>query len=107
MKRLAEVTVHTFSNGAALMEFGGDVRPEQIESFKAFWREEVAKHKSPPIIQFGDTVVKVVDHPNPFGPDHTFDAISHAFGALGEYKEDEEIWAFIEALKQHEAGELT
>jgi hypothetical protein len=29
-----------------------------------------------------------------------FDAVSHAFGALGEYKEDEEIHAFLDALPQ-------
>lgn len=29
-----------------------------------------------------------------------FDAVSHAFGALGEYKEDEEIHAFLDALPE-------
>jgi hypothetical protein len=91
--------VHVFSNGAGLIEFDEQVRPEQIDNFKQYWQSAQRKERGAAIHMVGGVRLTIVEHQNPLGPDFTFDAISHAFGALGEYKEDEEIEAFVEALK--------
>jgi len=100
-----KITVHAFSNGTAMLSFEGDVRPQQIDAFRQMWNDawEIAKAKhQKPVVMLGGADVEVVVHESPLGEDpFDFDAISHAFGSLGEYKEDEEIEAFIVALREY------
>lgn len=103
-----KITVHSFSNGTAILVFDGDVRPEQLDEFRKMWLDAWAKAKQDslrPIFQIGGTDVDVVTHANPLGEEIGFDAVSHAFGALGMYVEDEQIEAFIEGLRSFYGGE--
>ena len=82
-----KITVNTFTNGAAILQFEGDVRSHQIDAFREMWTEawEKSKHeKTKPVFSIGNTDVEVIEHRNPLGEEWiTFDALSHAFGSLG------------------------
>jgi len=94
--------VHVFSNGAGLVEFDEQVHPEQIEQFKRYWDLAQREARDAPVHMVGGVRLTIVEHHNPLGPDHSFDALSHAFGSLGWMVEDEQIEALIEALKTYE-----
>jgi len=96
--------VHVFSNGAGLIEFDQEIRPEQIEHFKQYWDSTQRKAQGAAIHMVGGVKITVVEHLNPLGPDYSFDAMSHAFGVLDWDVEDDRIEALIEALKTYESG---
>lgn len=100
-----KITIHSFSNGAAIFNWGGDIDPKQFEQFRAMWTEAWEKSrrlKQRPVFSIGGTDVEVVIHANPLGEEpFDFDALSHAFGSLGWEVEDEQIEAFIDGLRSY------
>lgn len=104
MFRRPKFTVHSFTNGAAILQFGDAVDAVMVNTFREMWEEawkDAREHNRKPVFAVGSMDVEVIEHQNPLGEEVDFDAVSHAFGALGEYKEDEEIEAFVEALRSY------
>jgi len=96
-------TVHTFSNGAGLVEFNDQVRPEEVNMFREMWIEAVSK-TTPPMFHLLGMDITVVDHPNPFGGfDVNFEALSSAFKSIGMVVTDERIKDLLLALWTYRA----
>ena len=93
--------VHVFSNGAGLIEFDQEISPTQIDQFREYWTSTQRKEQGAAIHMVGGVRLTIVEHHNPLGPDHSFDAFSHAFESLDWEVEDERIEALIEALKTY------